>query len=355
MLVEANFEITQMMIDKVDPNFESLTKIERKYVLTMLNYYEFISTALRMGALDKKSLLVQRYGLMRSTFTYFKPFIDYRRNRLNRPHAFEGVEYFVKKEARNYEALCKKYEVKKLDSFRRIDRKSAIDRSLRYPYEIPKSSYLFHAGSVTPIVEPYNQLIKNRVPVIGYGSNASSEALNRKFKDDASLYNTPVPVLVGSMDDYSVVYAAQFSPYGALPATIQPNKGAILVTSITFLSLEQLERMHETEDLGFYYSYEKIESPIVLDDGSIIEESYAYVALGGSIKIEGQYFGLSAINQSFSNGEMLSQKEIQSLVIKELGINISVEDFITENALSEKLRNSRFKKLSDKVGSVWQK
>jgi hypothetical protein len=240
------------------------------------------------------------------------------------------------------------------DSFREIDSVTALDRALRYPYDLPEKSYTFHKGVKRPLPDNIQDHIQNRIAVIGYGSNSASEALDRKYRDFSDLYEDSIPVLRGSMRDYAVVYAAQFSTYGAMPATIHPVLNSELTTYVTFLTESQLERMHDTEDLGLYYSYEKIESTIAFEEGFSIEESFAYVALGGSIFIEGKPLVLEAVKQSVPNSIVLSQREAQLKIIEALNLEDDIEQFIVDNALNEDLRNQRFKRVSDLIGSVWQ-
>ncbi|CAA0082440.1 Uncharacterised protein [BD1-7 clade bacterium] len=240
------------------------------------------------------------------------------------------------------------------DSFRRIDRATAIDRSLRYPYAVAEDCYHFIRGESRPIKEA-QQLIEGRIPVIGYGSNSAAEALDRKYRDHNDMYTSGIPVMVGQLQDFSIVYAAQFSPYGALPATIHPVTGAGVRTAITFLTEAQLLRMHDTEDVDLYYSFEEIDGSIALNNGLHIERPLAYVALGGSICTDEGYLALEAIQQQSPQNPKISQRDVQQRVIDLLGLEHSVEDFISENALQEDTRNARFLRLSSLVGDVWHR
>jgi len=239
------------------------------------------------------------------------------------------------------------------DSFWTIDAGSALDRALRYPYDLPGESYVFCSGKRQTLHGSHEALIKGKVPVLAYGSNAAPEALDRKFRDFDALYADPIPVLFGKLHNFAIVYSAQFSPYGALPATIEPVSGAVANTYVTFLSPEQLQRMHETEDLGLYYSYEKIDHAFVFQ-GQVFPECYAYVALGGSLHIDGQAIALQAVNHQHCPLKLVHQQEAQKHAMQILGLEMPIERFIVENALDLPTRNTRFEALSRLAGNIWQ-
>jgi len=241
------------------------------------------------------------------------------------------------------------------DSFRAVTAEMALDRALRYPYALPKCSYLFYRGEQKRLNQNIDAYLRDKIPVLAFGSNAAVEALDRKFRDFDELYSDPIPVLFGCIRGYAIAYSAQFSPYGALPATITPFDGGMVQTYMTLLSDKQLERMHETEDLGLYYSFEKFEAAFEFGGEAI--DCYAYVALGGTLTPDGEPLGLEAITQELTPSTkpltLLSQWEAQSIAIDLLGLDMPVEQFIVENALNETLRNERFERLSKLAGDIW--
>jgi hypothetical protein len=58
-------------------------------------------------------------------------------------------------------------------------------------------------------------------PLLAYGANASPEALEKKLPE------VPVAALAGRLRDFRVVHSAHESPYGAVPATLVPEPGAV--------------------------------------------------------------------------------------------------------------------------------
>jgi len=242
------------------------------------------------------------------------------------------------------------------DSFRAVTAEMALDRALRYPYALPKCSYLFYRGEQKRLNQNIDAYLRDKIPVLAFGSNAAVEALDRKFRDFDELYSDPIPVLFGCIRGYAIAYSAQFSPYGALPATITPFEGGMVQTYMTLLSEKQLERMHDTEDLGLYYSFERFVN--AFEFGGHAFDCHAYVALGGTLTPKGEPLGLKAVEQKTAPSDrpltLLSQIEAQTIAIELLGLDMSVEQFIIENALNETLRNARFERLSKIAGDIWQ-
>ena len=124
----------------------------------------------------------------------------------------------------------------------------AIARALGYPYPAPTGDFVFRGGNVEALDE--NIPLTDRIPVLAVGSNRAPEQLLRKFGDNAL-----VPVTVARLMDHDVVYSAHMASYGSIPATLAPSPGTRVAVSLTWLTPEQLERMHETEAIGVNYDY----------------------------------------------------------------------------------------------------
>ena len=124
----------------------------------------------------------------------------------------------------------------------------AITRALGYPYPAPSGDFIFQGGGVEAYDEGVS--LENRTPVLAVGSNRAPEQLRRKFGDIAL-----VPVTVASLRDLDVVYSAHMASYGSIPATLAPSPGTRVAVSLTWLTPDQLNRMHETEAIGVNYDY----------------------------------------------------------------------------------------------------
>lgn len=124
----------------------------------------------------------------------------------------------------------------------------AIAHALGYPYPAPSGDFVYRNGGV----EAFDAgiALSDRVPVLAVGSNRAPEQLRRKFGDDAL-----VPVTTAWLQDHDVVYSAHMASYGSIPATLAPSPGTRVCVSLTWLTPNQLERMHETEAIGVNYDY----------------------------------------------------------------------------------------------------
>ncbi|MFD2204363.1 hypothetical protein [Kiloniella antarctica] len=136
-----------------------------------------------------------------------------------------------------------------------------------YPFEAPKSSYLFVDGKVEPFsdTEKYGVSLSKRKAVIAHGSNRAPEQLKRKFFRHISGQD-PIPVTAIWLNDHDVVYSAHVARYGSIAAELIYSPGTEVQVFLTWLTEAQLERMHATELPGGSYSYGHIKSTWVSAD-----------------------------------------------------------------------------------------
>jgi hypothetical protein len=135
-------------------------------------------------------------------------------------------------------------------------------------------SLAFNSMDVKKVEELFGEeSIKTKVPVIAYGSNVCLAQLQYKFslrpaEDDFMI------CMKGEMVDSDIVYAPFLAPYGALPAVIAPVTGAITEVWVTFMDLDQLKLINETEK--GYMLREHTGKKVVLETGEVFEKVYAY-------------------------------------------------------------------------------
>ena len=115
--------------------------------------------------------------------------------------------------------------------------------------------------------------IDDKVPVIGYGSNACLAQLNYKFslrpqEDDFTI------CMRATIDDSDIVYGPFLAPYGSVPAVIAPIKGAKTEVWINFMDKKQLQLMNSTEK--GYELREHDGGKVTLVNGEVFEKVYAY-------------------------------------------------------------------------------
>ncbi|MGB7300472.1 MAG: hypothetical protein WBD34_14210 [Burkholderiaceae bacterium] len=167
-----------------------------------------------------------------------------------------------------------------------------LSRALGYPYPVPDTSYLFSAGQAVPLTPEQSELLDlaGRLPVLAVGSNRSPEQLRRKFGCSAT-----IPVTRFLMPDHDVAYCAYMTHYGSVPATLIESPGCCAELSITWLTVEQLGQMHDTESVGPHTWFGEIAvSPLSL--GTRTENRVlTYLSARGLINRNGHAVRLSEI------------------------------------------------------------
>lgn len=182
-----------------------------------------------------------------------------------------------------------------------------------YPYAAPAGSYLFAEGRVVPLTGAADErrLFAERFPVIAHGSNRAPAQLARKFGGAAR-----IPVTVGWLRDYDVVYSAHMTRYGAIASTLHYAPGVRARLSLTWLSGAQLLRMHETE--GFeHYSFgwlRRIELDLEIGPESAVTEVSVYLSTYGCLTRAGGPIGLAVVEAAGRSREPLHQEAALELV-----------------------------------------
>ena len=158
-------------------------------------------------------------------------------------------------------------------------------KAISYPYTTPSKPFSFIDGKC---VEGVHISLNDRVPILSVGSNRSPYQLKNKFTLDENLCVTPA-ILYNS----EIVYSASISPYGSIPATQWPLKGAEVILNVLWLNERQLNIMHLTEGIGIAYNF------VELDEGSVVIEGSDYTGpVYGYVSVNGVYdFGVHAPNK----------------------------------------------------------
>ena len=170
---------------------------------------------------------------------------------------------------------------------------------LQYPFDVPSHSFLWSARGVQPLSPSrrVSDVSGGRRPVLAIGSNASPGQLSRKFADerfaDPASPHSSIPVLTATVEDVDVVYGAHLASYGSLPATLLDTPGALAHVFITWLTDPQLERMNETEGLGYAYRLRPVDG--VRCHGEEVDSAVSYVTVAGACLLGGRPLGLAAI------------------------------------------------------------
>jgi len=212
-----------------------------------------------------------------------------------------------------------------------------LNRAYGYPYSAPDHDFLFAGGGVAPLAAEAE--LSGRQPVIAVGSNRAPEQLARKFGRAAEVR---IPVTWAWMHGFDVVYCAHLAGYGSVPATLHASPGTDVRVAVTWLTERQLERMHETENVGESYVYGTFEEGVIdLGPGRPAAPAGCYITRRGALALDGAPVALAEIearNRSFSS---LSQADKLALLHARFGDRPGLEDWILSLLDEENLERRR--------------
>ncbi len=186
-------------------------------------------------------------------------------------------------------------------------------------------------------------ILHRRHTVVACGSNASPQRLAQKYGQGQS--HEVVPTLRVTLHNHTIVYAANFTSYGSVPATLAYTPGAKVHAFINLLTDEQLGIMDETETY-----YERLYLPaqsVELENGTKLDEAYAYLSVYGCLSYRGSPVALSSVQGEGIPHKKMDQVGALSLAQALLGAPGHLDDFIHENIMRADLRRSRGRKLKD--------
>ena len=249
------------------------------------------------------------------------------------------------------------------------DDESKLERAKGYPYHAPAYSYLFVNGTAHEIIKAQGDPVldgqifageerlattkflrrigvhnppglEQRTPVIAHGSNASPAQLARKFAgvDDDVI----IPVLRGGLVDYDVVYAAHFTAYGSIPATLEASSGTTAEIAVIYLSDAQLALMHGTEGLGANYVYGRLGGILLDVDGlDPLAEAFVYLTLRGAAMLSGDPVALSSVTAHRRRFRAQPTPAMLALARDRLAPGMGLDAFILETIGDAGLRGER--------------
>ena len=248
-------------------------------------------------------------------------------------------------------------------------RQAEVMWALAYPFDVPACSFVYIDGETHAITsldaadwrtaqvqlgakslaleelapDP-SQLDEPRIAVIACGSNASPQRLVQKY---AHITDTVVPTLRVTLHNYCVVYAAKYTEYGSIPATLLYVPGAQVEVFVNFLTLQQLQIMDGTETLGVSYNRPVLEDAIVeLDNGARLSDVHAYISRHGCLTSGGEPIVLSTVDGKNVPFRHLAQGDVQVMAFDLLQGQGSLDTFIFDNISKPELRRARSETLS---------
>ena len=166
-----------------------------------------------------------------------------------------------------------------------------------------------------------------RHPVLAVGSNRAPQQLARKFSGKSG---TTLPVQSGRLWEHDVVYSAHLSAYGAIPATLRHVPATVVQVAVTWLTDEQLTRMHETELPNGNYDYVQMKGiRLETEHGETLTTAYAYQSRRGHLAaIDSQALALAEIDASGRGLNALTQRQALDHARSALAPDEHLEAFI---------------------------
>lgn len=206
-----------------------------------------------------------------------------------------------------------------------------------YPFAAPGHSYLFRDGAARPLQPGSGEaaLFAERVPVLAHGSNRSPEQLRRKYGDGAE-----IPVSLGWLADYDVVYSAHITQYGAVASTLQHSPGSRVRIAINWLTETQLTRMHETEGPSTYQYGRMTSLSLSLEAGpaASLAEAFIYFSRNGCLARDGRPVGMAAVTTEQRSHAPLGQVEALTHVRDRYRASADLDRMILEAIRDKALR-----------------
>ncbi len=214
------------------------------------------------------------------------------------------------------------------------DTAAAVARARRYPFAQPSGSYLFRRSGCEPL--PRDGIpagdgelppgFAGRTPTLAYASNASPDALARKF---GSLPDVSIPVTACALEDFEAVYSRHFYR-GCIPATLAPMPGTTLLTWVTWLDPAQMELMNGTEHLGVNYELKPLADGLArLETGWEIRDPFAYHGLHGRLRTEGRMIAVKGTSADGRQLNELDQNGILELVRRRIAPGLTVAEMVS--------------------------
>lgn len=209
-------------------------------------------------------------------------------------------------------------------------------RAKSYPYDVPKGSYVLYKNEALSLkrMNPPDDT-ETRIPVLAYGSNASSQQLLRKFPDLGE--DIALPVLKTALSGFDVVFSARFSSYGAIPAMLAPSPGTILTTYVIWLTKDQLEVMHDTElgpqRDGSAYTFGRLTGVLAMIDAiGMRDEVYMYQSAAPAMGHDGALCAYAEVNARDRKLAAYRHDRVLRAAHEGIAPDMTLDDFVLKAA-----------------------
>lgn len=216
-----------------------------------------------------------------------------------------------------------------------------VERAMRYPYAVPARPFVQRGHST---LDPGEVEIEReqRAQLLVYGSNGSPEVLARKL----ALSSDPVLVEPAWLRDFDVVYSAHFSPYGAVPATLQRSPGTTARVAVVHLTAEQLRLVSATEPNYDLISFGPVECE--LPEGKVATQVSVYLSRHGCLLEGGAEVALVAVPARERRFAELSEPQVLERLRSRLCPEEPIDAFVLGNVTDPGLAQKRTAQLASR-------
>jgi hypothetical protein len=256
------------------------------------------------------------------------------------------------------------------------DREAVLARAKRYPYAAPRTSFALvgdrtlelsdlgpnalteglagarahdpETGESRPLADhsPVSlapSALRERVPLLAYGSNRSADALARKRRLPDFPADDPLVAIRGELHHMDVVYSAHLSPYGAVAATLARSPGTVTEVFVVLLTSSQLAVLDETEP---NYGLEELgDLELRLEGGDRLTAVPTYLSVHGCLACEGRPLAVAAIPARDRRYPARTQADALAVAAARLGHAGDLDDLVLTTAADPDLAAARTREL----------
>lgn len=155
--------------------------------------------------------------------------------------------------------------------------------------------------------------LRERAPVLAYGSNASPAQLARKYRDTAS--SPIIPMTRAWARHLAVGFSDHQASYGAVPAAVFPAPDAYTEVFVAWLDPDQLADLDATEGSAYdRVPFDLDAHPLHVADAPSPDHVEVYESRRDLLVLaDGTIPAMRGIDTSYRDGPLLSQAEVKAL------------------------------------------
>ena len=216
---------------------------------------------------------------------------------------------------------------------------SPLERAVGYPYSAPEVSYRLDRGHLRSFSD---DCTSNCQPLVAIGSNISPVQLLHKFG-----FQAQIAVQRAWLPDHDVVFAARFSPYGAIPAMLTPSSGTEVFLAVVWLPDHLWPAMDASEAGG--YIRQKLNVPIQTLEVESLTSCWYYESIMPPLTRNDAPLAIASLSAKNRRFEATTTADLLERVRRRVG-NDEMEKFIFNLVNDSCYRRQVEQKLPDIAG-----